>query len=93
MGSNMTRDASSVDQLLRRVEQGDAHVKAEIFALYRGRLKQMVRLRLNRRLQSRIDDSDIVQEAYLEATQRLPKHLATRPLPFYSPAGLGRRPR
>jgi RNA polymerase sigma-70 factor (ECF subfamily) len=43
----------------------------------------MVRLRLNRQLQSRIDDSDILQEAYLEAAQRLPHYLAHRPLPFF----------
>jgi RNA polymerase sigma-70 factor (ECF subfamily) len=43
----------------------------------------MVRLRLNRQLQGRFDDSDILREAYLEATQRLPDYLANRPLPFF----------
>ena len=32
----------------------------------------MVALRLDRRLQGRVDPSDVIQEAYLEATRRLP---------------------
>jgi RNA polymerase sigma-70 factor (ECF subfamily) len=44
---------------------------------------RMVRLRLNRQLQGRIDDSDILQEALLEAAKRLPEYLADKPLPFF----------
>ena len=55
----------------------------QLFSLYRKRLKRMVRLRLNRQLQGRIDDSDILQEAYLEAARSLPDYLANRPLPFF----------
>jgi RNA polymerase sigma-70 factor (ECF subfamily) len=83
MGSSMTRDASSVDHLLRRVEQGDVHVKAELFALYRDRLKQMVRLRLDRRLAGRIDASDVLQEAFLDFTRRLPEYLTDRRMPLF----------
>ena len=36
----------------------------------RERLKRMVRLRLDQRLQARVDASDVVQEAFVEATQR-----------------------
>lgn len=43
----------------------------------------MVRLRLNRRLQGRVDSADILQEAYLEAAKRLGDYLDERPRPFY----------
>src|SRR5262249_60288427 len=56
---------------------------AELFARYRKRLKRMVRLRLSRHLQSRVDDSDILQEALLEAAKRLPEYLQDKPLPFF----------
>ena len=41
-----------------------------LLAAHRGRLRRMVALRLDRRLSGRIDPSDVIQEAYLEATDR-----------------------
>jgi RNA polymerase sigma-70 factor, ECF subfamily len=37
---------------------------------YRDRLRRMVALRLDHRLRGRIDPSDVIQEAFLEATGR-----------------------
>jgi RNA polymerase sigma-70 factor, ECF subfamily len=76
-------DAGELAELLAQAAAGDATALNQLFSRYRKRLKQMVRLRLNRRLQGRIDDSDILQEAYLEAAKRLPEYLANRPLPFF----------
>ena len=42
----------------------------ELFDRYRSRLRLMVHLRLDRRLQARVDGSDVLQEAFLEAAQR-----------------------
>ena len=41
-----------------------------LFDRYRDRLRLMVHLRLDRRLQARVDSSDVIQEAFLEAAQR-----------------------
>src|SRR5436190_12352969 len=76
-------DATDLDELLAQAAAGDETALTQLFSCFRKRLKQMVRLRLNRRLQGRIDDSDILQEAYLEAAKRLPEFLANRPLPFF----------
>ena len=78
----MTEPGDLAD-LLARAAAGDEKALTELFSRYRKRLKQMVRLRLNRRLQGRIDDSDVLQEAFLEAARRLPEYLADRPLPFF----------
>jgi RNA polymerase sigma-70 factor (ECF subfamily) len=43
---------------------------SELFNRYRSRLRLMVHLRLDRRLQARIDSSDVLQEAFLEAATR-----------------------
>jgi RNA polymerase sigma-70 factor (ECF subfamily) len=43
-------------------------------AAQRGRLKRMVALRLDDRLRGRVEASDVIQEALLEATQRLPEY-------------------
>jgi RNA polymerase sigma-70 factor, ECF subfamily len=42
----------------------------DLFDCYRSRLRLMVHLRLDRRLQARVDGSDVLQEAFLEAAQR-----------------------
>jgi RNA polymerase sigma-70 factor (ECF subfamily) len=70
-------------ELLPRAGNGDEAALTQLFSLYRKRLKQMIRLRLNRQLQGRVDDSDILQETYLEAAKRLPDYLANQPLPFF----------
>jgi RNA polymerase sigma-70 factor (ECF subfamily) len=38
----------------------------------------MVRLRLDRRLQGRVDPSDVLQEAYIDLAQRLPEYARDR---------------
>jgi RNA polymerase sigma-70 factor (ECF subfamily) len=43
----------------------------------------MIRLRLNRRLQGRADEADILQEAYLEIHRKLPEYAADPRLPPY----------
>jgi len=76
-------DTGDVAALLAQVAAGDEAALNQLFGSYRKRLKQMVRLRLNRRLQGRIDESDILQEAFLEAAKRLREYLAKKPLPFF----------
>ena len=71
------RDDSNED-LLRRAIHGEEAALATLFGRYRKRLRQMVHLRLDRRLQGRVDPSDVLQEAYLDVAKQLP-HYATRP--------------
>jgi len=79
----MTQLEPDTDQLLRRVAQGDAVARDRLLARHRGRLREMVALRLDRRLLARVDPSDVVQETLAEAAQKLPKYVRERPLPFY----------
>jgi RNA polymerase sigma-70 factor (ECF subfamily) len=76
-------DSEDLADLLERAAAGDTAAVAELLSRYRKRLKRMVRLRLSRHLQGRLDDSDILQEALLEAAKRLPEYLRDKPLPFF----------
>ena len=78
----MNRESSET-RLLRRAEGGDRDAMGEIFALHRTRLRRMVDLRLDRRLRDRVDASDVIQEASLEAWRRLPKFLEKRDMPLF----------
>jgi len=75
MGSLMADDSAQTNRLLEQARAGDQGALNELFALYRARLKRMVELRLDRRLQARIDASDVVQEAYVDAVRRLEEYL------------------
>jgi RNA polymerase sigma-70 factor (ECF subfamily) len=83
MGHVMTGDAVPGSETLRRAAEGDPVAVAEAFALHRGRLRRMVQLRLDRRLQGRVDPSDVLQEAYLEVARGLPDYLKDPQIPFY----------
>jgi RNA polymerase sigma-70 factor (ECF subfamily) len=43
----------------------------------------MVALRLDQRLQGRVDPSDVIQESYIDAARRLPNYAANPPMPFF----------
>jgi RNA polymerase sigma-70 factor (ECF subfamily) len=81
MGTVVMKEPSGSIELRRRIEQGDELALAELFARHRDRLKQMVRLRLDRRLQGRIDASDVLQEAYLDVARRAREYLASPSMP------------
>src|SRR5262249_26899536 len=62
---------------------GDGAVWKELSARHRPRLRRMVELRLDRRLQPRIDASDVIQEAYVEAVTRLDEYLRAPSYPLF----------
>lgn len=78
---NLTREPN--DELLDRIVAGNASAADELLQQYRARLVNMVRLRLDRRVSARLDASDIVQDALIEAYRKLPLFAESRPMPFY----------
>jgi len=70
-------------KLLERAAGGDSRAMQDLFQLHRERLKRMVHLRLSRRLQGRVDDSDVVQEALIDCAGKLAEYVAEPKLPFF----------
>jgi RNA polymerase sigma-70 factor (ECF subfamily) len=68
--------------LLERLDTGEAEAGDQLLCQYRDELWRQIELRLDRRLRRRVDPSDVVQEAQLEAVRRLPDYLRRRPMPF-----------
>jgi RNA polymerase sigma-70 factor (ECF subfamily) len=83
MGPIMANESSESIELRHRIEQGDASALIEFFARHRERLKRMVKLRLDRRLQGRIDPSDVLQEAYIDIARRAREYLASPSMPAF----------
>lgn len=78
----MTAMTDSGTDLVARLRSGDPAAAGELFAAYRDRLKRMVRLRMDRRLQGRLDASDVLQEAFLDV-QRKAADFARKEMPAY----------
>ena len=79
----MTGEASETAGLLRRAAQGDQAAWGALLLRSRDRLRRMVALRLDRRLQGRVDPSDIIQEAYIDASARLAEYARQPDMPFF----------
>lgn len=47
------------------------------------RLRRVIALRLDRRLRGRVDEADVVQDAFLEALRRIDEYLGAPAMPFY----------
>jgi RNA polymerase sigma-70 factor, ECF subfamily len=79
----MVAHVADTEELIVRARGGDSGARQQLLARYRDRLRRMVAVRLDRRLAARLDPSDVVQEALLDAAQRLSDYLEKRPVPFY----------
>src|SRR4051794_28002518 len=78
MGTLMTDEPGENEVLLGRAAGGDEAALAAFWERHRKRLRLMVRLRLDRRLQGRVDPSDVLQEAYIDLAERLPGYVRDR---------------
>ncbi len=80
---SMTGDSSETSRLLQRAAAGDQEGWGTLLARHRDRLRRMVAIRLDQRLQGRIDPSDVLQEVYLEAQQHLAEYLQKASMPIF----------
>jgi len=68
---------------LHQAAKGDTVALDGLFSKYRPRLKRMVQLRLNQQLRGRVDDSDVLQEAFLEVAKGIDAYLDSPKIPFF----------
>src|SRR5499427_5912735 len=79
----MSADTRTDEELLGAAREGDEAALAALVERHRDRLERMVRLRMDRRLQGRVDPADVVQDAYLAVRRRFPEYSADPCLPFF----------
>ena len=66
-----------------RQSGADPQVLGRIWDHYRDRLRRVVRLRLDRRLQGRADPSDVLQEAFIDFQSRAAEYAQKPDMPFF----------
>src|SRR5262245_15603575 len=79
----MWPDAEKTQDLLADPEGGEADAQNRMMDRHRDSLRRMVQLRLDQRIQKRIDVSDIVQDVLVEANRRLQDYLAQPAMPYH----------
>src|SRR6478672_4154819 len=79
----MSADTRTNEELLDAARNGDAGALAALVERHRHRLERMVRLRMDRRLQGRVDPADVVQDAYLAVRGKFSRYSVDQRLPFF----------
>ncbi len=79
---NSHADDQILDQL-RLAVGGNQDAYAQIWICYRERLKKLIKLRMDRRLQGRVDPEDVLQESFVDFATRAHEYVADRSMPFY----------
>ena len=70
-------------ELLDQARQGDESAVNALMDRHRNSLRQLVRMRLDQKIQKRVDVSDVVQDVLVEANRRLQRYLDNPIMPFH----------
>ena len=79
----MAKSDPRADELLERAIEGKPQALGELLQMYRDQLERIIRFRMDPRLRSRLDADDVVQDAFIEATQRFRDYAADPKMPFF----------
>ena len=81
--TSMWPDSIKTHELLTGARQGDGGAVNRLLDRHRHALHRMIELRLDQKIQGRIDVSDVVQEVLVEANRRLPQYLENPVMSFH----------
>ena len=76
-------DSQATRGLLERIGRGDRQALEHLLVRYRPRLHAFVEVRIDPRLRTRVDASDVVQEVQLEVARNIDAFLRRRAMPFH----------
>lgn len=71
------------ERLLDAARDGDKSAINELINRHRGPIRRLVEMRLDRKVQRRVDVSDVVQDVMIEATGRLDRYLDDPVMAFH----------
>ena len=77
-----TPDRLPTLDLLAQAKAGDRDAANRLLQRHRETLRRMIELRLDRRIQQRVDASDVVQDVLVDANRRLEEYMQDPKMPF-----------
>ena len=72
-----------IKPLLNQAKGGDESAVNALMDQHRNSLRQLIRMRLDQKIQRRVDVSDVVQDVLVEANRRLQRYLNEPIMPFH----------
>ena len=79
----MWPETNQTNDLLAQAKGGDESAVNQLMDKHRQSIRQLVRMRLDQKIQRRIDVSDVVQDVLIEANRRLQTYLSNPVMPFH----------
>ncbi len=79
----MWPNSEKTQELLADAKQGDGSAVNQLMDRQRDALRRMVEMRLDQKIQRRVDVSDVVQDVLIEANRRLADYLDKPVMPFH----------
>ena len=79
----MWPQSPQTEQLIANAKAGDHSAVNQLMDRHRNSLNHLVRMRLDKKVQNRVDVSDVVQDVLVEANRRLQRYLETPVMPFH----------
>ena len=79
----MIDEPHEIEAWLEGARRGEPDALAALLDYYRPRLQKMVQLRMDARSLARVDQSDVLQEVYLDAANRIEGYLQEPKVAFY----------
>jgi RNA polymerase sigma-70 factor (ECF subfamily) len=80
----MWPETEKTQELLLGAKEGDAEAVNRLLERHRDAVRRLVQMRLDQRIQRRVDVSDVVQEVFVEANRRLNDYVAQgQPMAFH----------
>jgi RNA polymerase sigma-70 factor (ECF subfamily) len=76
-------DGSQYANELARLQGGRDQAVAELFSRYRDKLQRMIAFRLDSRIVGKVDEDDILQDAFMETVRRIQDYLNQPSVPFF----------
>lgn len=76
-------DPSEMGTTLQSALDGDSSALGDLLIHYQNRLLRILHFRMDRRIRGRVDAGDVLQEAFLEATERFEDYRRDPKLPFF----------
>lgn len=83
MAKKLWPEGEQTQQLLSAARGGDDSAVNELLEKHRNSVRRLVQVRLDRKVQRRVDVSDVVQEVMTEASKRLQKYLENPEMAFH----------
>jgi len=71
------------EQLIAQAKNGDSSAVNQLMDRHRNSLRQLIRMRLDNKIQKRVDVSDVVQDVLVEAHRRLGRYMDNPIMPFH----------